>query len=110
MENLKHIFNINQTIHDTKVALDQGKLLAAHKKYWGFFSTLLLLVCQHFCIFSVMDLELARDELLFEVHKSDSANKDYEKNVEAFYLSSVRFACLKTQCVTSSCSSHSSLK
>ncbi|ETN81202.1 hypothetical protein NECAME_08682 [Necator americanus] len=33
MENLKHIFNINQTIHDTKVALDQGKLLAAHKKY-----------------------------------------------------------------------------
>ncbi|EPB79779.1 exocyst complex component Sec6 [Ancylostoma ceylanicum] len=61
MENLKHIFNINQTIYDTKVALDQGKLLAAHK--------------------NIMDLELARDELLFEVHKSDSSNKDYEKNL-----------------------------
>ncbi|KHJ93795.1 hypothetical protein OESDEN_06286 [Oesophagostomum dentatum] len=61
MENLKHIFNINQTIHDTKVALDQGKLLAAHK--------------------NIMDLELARDELLLEVHKSDSPNKDYEKNL-----------------------------
>ncbi|KAK6734823.1 hypothetical protein RB195_018172 [Necator americanus] len=61
MENLKHIFNINQTIHDTKVALDQGKLLAAHK--------------------NIMDLELARDELLFEVHKSNSPNKDYEKNL-----------------------------
>lgn len=32
-------------------------------------------------LFSIMDLELARDELLFEVHKSDSPNKDYEKNV-----------------------------
>ncbi|KIH67398.1 exocyst complex component Sec6 [Ancylostoma duodenale] len=61
MENLKHIFNINQTIHDTKVALDQGKLLAAHK--------------------NIMDLELARDELLLEVHKSNSSNKDYEINL-----------------------------
>nr|CDJ80554.1 C. briggsae CBR-SEC-6 protein [Haemonchus contortus] len=59
MENLKHIFNITKTIQDTKVALDQGKLLVAHK--------------------NIMDLELARDELLFEVHKSDSPNKDYEK-------------------------------
>ncbi|VDO84991.1 unnamed protein product, partial [Haemonchus placei] len=61
MENLKHIFNITKTIQDTKVALDQGKLLVAHK--------------------NIMDLELARDELLFEVHKSDSPNKDYEKNL-----------------------------
>ncbi|KAJ1357703.1 Exocyst complex component S6 [Parelaphostrongylus tenuis] len=61
MENLKHIFNINRTIHDTKLALDQGKLLVAHK--------------------SIMDLELARDELLFEVYKSNSPNKDYEKNL-----------------------------
>lgn len=28
-----------------------------------------------------MDLELARDELLFEVHKTTNSNKDYEKNV-----------------------------
>ncbi|KAK6031884.1 hypothetical protein OSTOST_01951, partial [Ostertagia ostertagi] len=61
MENLKHIFNITRTIQDTKAALDQGKLLVAHK--------------------NIMDLELARDELLFEVHKSDSPSKDYEKNL-----------------------------
>ncbi|VDP28353.1 unnamed protein product [Heligmosomoides polygyrus] len=61
MENLKHIFNISRTINETKAALDQGKLLVAHK--------------------NIMDLELARDELLFEVHKSDSPNKDYEKNL-----------------------------
>ncbi|KAK6061856.1 hypothetical protein COOONC_00478 [Cooperia oncophora] len=65
MENLKHIFNITRTIQDTKAALDQGKLLVAHK--------------------NIMDLELARDELLFEVHKSDSPNKDYEKNVNFRY-------------------------
>ncbi|WKX93298.1 hypothetical protein Q1695_010944 [Nippostrongylus brasiliensis] len=61
MENLKHIFNISRSIQETKTALDQGKLLVAHK--------------------NIMDLELARDELLFEVHKSNSPNKDYEKNL-----------------------------
>ncbi|CAI4232738.1 unnamed protein product [Auanema sp. JU1783] len=60
MDNLKHIFNINQTIADTHVALEQGKLLLAHKH--------------------IMDLEQARDELLTEVHKT-AGNREYEKNL-----------------------------
>ncbi|CAD6198529.1 unnamed protein product [Caenorhabditis auriculariae] len=61
MENLKHIFNVNQTLEETREALEKGKLLLAHR--------------------NIMDLERARDELLAEVHKMSTGNTNYEKNL-----------------------------
>lgn len=58
MENLKHIFNVAETIEQTHSQIMDGKLLEAHK--------------------NIMELENARDDLMFEVHK---LQREYDKNV-----------------------------
>ncbi|CAL2033433.1 unnamed protein product [Caenorhabditis brenneri] len=64
MENLKHIFNLQTTLQESRDALDDdkgGNLLLAHKH--------------------IMDLERARDELLAEVHKMSGTNTEKEQSL-----------------------------
>uniref|UniRef100_A0AC34G2B4 Uncharacterized protein n=1 Tax=Panagrolaimus sp. ES5 TaxID=591445 RepID=A0AC34G2B4_9BILA len=60
MENLKHIFNITDTIEKTNGLINKVDLLGAHK--------------------NIMELENARDDLMFEVHKIQSSKTEYDKN------------------------------
>ncbi|VDK45758.1 unnamed protein product [Anisakis simplex] len=69
MEHLKHIYSINETIEHTNDYLVDGKLLLAHK--------------------NIMELEHARDDLMFEVHKLQQGNAEYEKNLLKTYFSEV---------------------
>ncbi|KAH7696380.1 Proable exocyst complex component Sec6, partial [Aphelenchoides avenae] len=70
MENLKHIFHINETIEKTHDFIMEGSLLQAHK--------------------NVMELENARDDLMFEVHKlTKSDRREYDKNLLKNYFSDV---------------------
>ncbi|VDM41488.1 unnamed protein product [Toxocara canis] len=69
MEHLKHIYSINETIEHTHEYLVDGKLLLAHK--------------------NIMELEHARDDLMFEVHKLQQGNAEYEKNLLKTYFSEV---------------------
>lgn len=49
VENLKHIFNVPESVKKTEDFINDGKLLHAHK--------------------TLTELEMARDDLLFELHK-----------------------------------------
>ncbi|KAI1720371.1 exocyst complex component sec6 domain-containing protein [Ditylenchus destructor] len=69
MENLKHIFNIADTIEKTHEFIMDGKLLQAHK--------------------NIMELENARDDLMFEVHKLRSERREYDKNLLKNYFTDV---------------------
>ncbi|PAV56755.1 hypothetical protein WR25_05016 [Diploscapter pachys] len=60
MSNLKLILNLKEIVAETKQALEENKLLVAHKH--------------------IMDLERARDELLLEMHKQgNSSGSDNSK-------------------------------
>uniref|UniRef100_A0A914Z9C5 Exocyst complex component Sec6 n=1 Tax=Panagrolaimus superbus TaxID=310955 RepID=A0A914Z9C5_9BILA len=69
MENLKHIFNITGTIEKTHELINKVDLLAAHK--------------------NIMELENARDDLMFEVHKIQSSKTEYDKNLLKRYFADV---------------------
>ncbi|KAK0428448.1 hypothetical protein QR680_010811 [Steinernema hermaphroditum] len=66
MVNLKHIFNIHETIEKTHEYIMEGKLLFAHKH--------------------IMELEQARDDLMLEVHKLPSERKEFDKNLLKNYF------------------------
>ncbi|TKR96038.1 hypothetical protein L596_010116 [Steinernema carpocapsae] len=66
MTNLTHIFNIRETIEKTHEFIMEGKLLAAHKH--------------------IMELEQARDDLMFEVHKLPSERTELDKNLLKNYF------------------------
>lgn len=61
MDNLNHIFNINETIDQTSHYINEEDLLRSHK--------------------NIMDLENARDDLMNEVHKLQADRKEYDINV-----------------------------
>ncbi|KAI6204996.1 Proable exocyst complex component Sec6 [Aphelenchoides besseyi] len=67
MDNLKHIFNITDTVEKTHSLIADGKLLLAHK--------------------NIMDLENARDDLMNEVHKMQSDRSEYDLNLLKNYFS-----------------------
>uniref|UniRef100_A0A7E4UXX1 Exocyst complex component Sec6 n=1 Tax=Panagrellus redivivus TaxID=6233 RepID=A0A7E4UXX1_PANRE len=69
MENLKHIFNIGDTIEKTHESITNGQLLHAHK--------------------NIMELENARDDLMYEVHKLKNEKREYDKNLLKSYFSDV---------------------
>ncbi|KAL3116152.1 hypothetical protein niasHT_002276 [Heterodera trifolii] len=69
MDNIKHICNLAETIEKTHDFILDGKLLLAHK--------------------NVMELENARDDLMFEVHKLNSERREYDKNLLKTYFSDV---------------------
>uniref|UniRef100_A0A915EHY8 Exocyst complex component 3 n=1 Tax=Ditylenchus dipsaci TaxID=166011 RepID=A0A915EHY8_9BILA len=69
MENLKHIFNVSDTIEKSHEYIMEGKLLQAHK--------------------NIMELENARDDLMFEVHKLHSDRREYDKNLLKNYFTDV---------------------
>ncbi|CAJ0950750.1 unnamed protein product, partial [Mesorhabditis belari] len=64
MENMKHIYNFNETVRAVEKAISNNKLLVAHK--------------------NIMDLELARDELLFELHKLGGSELDKQLLIKFF--------------------------
>ncbi|GMS85784.1 hypothetical protein PENTCL1PPCAC_7959, partial [Pristionchus entomophagus] len=67
IENLRLIVEMHDLIADSKVALTNGQLLLVHK--------------------NIVDLERARGELMYEVHKLDGPTMEKDKKV---YGSSVR--------------------
>uniref|UniRef100_A0AC34RL41 Exocyst complex component 3 n=1 Tax=Panagrolaimus sp. JU765 TaxID=591449 RepID=A0AC34RL41_9BILA len=69
MENLKHIFNITDTIEKTHDFIGEGNLLYAHK--------------------NIMELENARDDLMFEVHKLKNERREFDKNLLKSYFADV---------------------
>ncbi|VDD94641.1 unnamed protein product [Enterobius vermicularis] len=69
MEHLKHVFAINETVEQTHEYIVDGKLLHAHK--------------------NIMELEHARDDMMLEIHRLQSGNADYEKNLLKTYFSDV---------------------
>uniref|UniRef100_A0A1I7SVH6 Exocyst complex component Sec6 n=1 Tax=Bursaphelenchus xylophilus TaxID=6326 RepID=A0A1I7SVH6_BURXY len=69
MDNLKHIFNINETIEITHSHIMDGRLLYAHK--------------------NIMELENARDDLMNEVHKVQSDKREYNINLLKNYFAEV---------------------
>ncbi|OZC07540.1 exocyst complex component 3 family protein [Onchocerca flexuosa] len=64
---LQHIYEINETIEKTREYVQDGKLLLAHK--------------------NIMEMEHARDDLMYEVHKLQQSNVNYEKNLLKTYFS-----------------------
>lgn len=68
MENLKHIFNVPETVQKTRDAISDGKLLIAHQY--------------------LTDLENSRDDLLFELHRLP-ATSTADKNMLKHYYSEV---------------------
>lgn len=68
-EHLKHIFNITDTIEKTHDYISEGNLLYAHK--------------------NIMDLENARDDLMFEVHKLKNERREFDKNLLKSYFADV---------------------
>ena len=68
MENLKHIFNVPETIQKTRDAISDGKLLIAHQY--------------------LTDLENSRDDLLFELHRLP-ATSVADKNMLKHYYAEV---------------------
>lgn len=92
---LQHIYEINEIIEKTREYIQDGKLLLAHKKLIGptllfffFFhsKTLSLLLNTmveakvNLIFYSIMEMEHARDDLMYEVHKLQQDNVNYEKN------------------------------
>lgn len=77
-----HIFNLRETIEKTNEFIMEGKLLHAHKKYVSETSQFL----HNLLRLSIMELENARDDLMFEVHKLSSEKQDYDKNVSQLSL------------------------
>ncbi|CAD5213132.1 unnamed protein product [Bursaphelenchus okinawaensis] len=69
MDNLKHIFNINDTIETTHTHIMDGRLLYAHK--------------------NIMELENARDDLMNEVHKLQTDRREYDINLLKNYFAEV---------------------
>uniref|UniRef100_A0A0R3S2D1 Exocyst complex component Sec6 n=1 Tax=Elaeophora elaphi TaxID=1147741 RepID=A0A0R3S2D1_9BILA len=63
---LQHIYEISETIEKTREYVQDGKLLLAHK--------------------NIMEMEHARDDLMFEVHKLQQSNVNYEKNLLKTYF------------------------
>jgi exocyst complex component 3 len=68
MENLKHIFNVPETVQKTRDAISEGKLLIAHQY--------------------LTDLENSRDDLLFELHRLPQTSTA-DKNMLKHYYSEV---------------------
>uniref|UniRef100_A0A915P623 PPIase cyclophilin-type domain-containing protein n=2 Tax=Meloidogyne TaxID=189290 RepID=A0A915P623_9BILA len=66
VENFKHIFNLVDTVEKTHEYILENKLLHAHK--------------------NIMELENARDDLMFEVHKLNSERREYDKNLLKNYF------------------------
>lgn len=68
MENMKHIFNVPESVEKTHNWINDGKLLLAHQ--------------------SLADLENSRDDLLFEMHKLPSQSPT-DRNMLKQYFSDV---------------------
>lgn len=68
MENLKHIFNVPESVQKTRDWISEGKLLLAHQ-----------------CL---TDLEHSRDDLLFELHRLPSTSPA-DKNMLKHYFAEV---------------------
>uniref|UniRef100_A0A0N5AZF8 Exocyst complex component Sec6 n=1 Tax=Syphacia muris TaxID=451379 RepID=A0A0N5AZF8_9BILA len=69
VEHLKHVYAINEIIEQTHEYIVEGNLLLAHK--------------------NIMELEHARDDMMLEIHRLQSGNADYEKNLLKTYFSDV---------------------
>lgn len=68
VENLKHIFDVPESVQRSKKFIDEGKLLEAH--------------------LTLMDLENSRDDLLFEMHRLSSTSSS-DKSMLKHYFSEV---------------------
>lgn len=68
MENLKHIFNVPESVQKSRQYISDGKLLMAHQ-----------------CL---MELENSRDDLLYEMHRLSSTSSS-DKNMLKHYFSEV---------------------
>lgn len=68
MENLKHIFNVPESIQKTREWIADGKLLLAHQQ--------------------LMELENSRDDLLYELHRLPSTSQA-DKNMLKHYFAEV---------------------
>ena len=68
MENLKHIFNVPESINKTRNHIADGKLLLAHQV--------------------LMELENSRDDLLYEMHRLPATSSS-DKNMLKHYFSEV---------------------
>uniref|UniRef100_A0A914BVA9 Exocyst complex component 3 n=1 Tax=Acrobeloides nanus TaxID=290746 RepID=A0A914BVA9_9BILA len=66
LENLLHIFNITATVEKTQEFIVEGNLLHAHR--------------------NIMELERARDDLMFEVYKLPFERREYDKNLLKNYF------------------------
>jgi exocyst complex component 3 len=82
IENLKHIFNVPETIERTRKLIQDNELLLAHKKWVCVTSETILFV------HSLMDLERARDDLMLEVHRLQTKS-EYDKNLLKSYFAGV---------------------
>lgn len=68
VENLKHIFQVPESVRKTQELINDGKLLQAHKH--------------------LMDLEMARDDLLMELHRQPQQSPT-DKNTLKHYFADV---------------------
>lgn len=68
VENLKHIFQVPESVRKTQELINEGKLLQAHKH--------------------LMDLEMARDDLLMELHRQPQQSPT-DKNTLKHYFADV---------------------
>lgn len=68
VENLKHIFDVPDSVQKSRQYVSEGKLLLAHQ--------------------SLMDLENSRDDLLFEMHRLPTTSST-DKNMLKHYFSEV---------------------
>lgn len=65
MENLKHIFTVPEIVIKTKDLINEGKLLQAHKY--------------------LTDLETARDDLMFELHKQPQQSPTDNQTIKKYF-------------------------
>lgn len=76
VDNLKQIYHINETVENAEKMIENEMLLHAHKKWVISKNKTNLLF-----LFSIMELEDARDNLMSEVYKVNSDRKDFDLNV-----------------------------
>ncbi|KAL4218451.1 Exocyst complex component 3 [Mactra antiquata] len=65
MENLKHIFTVPESVRKTEELISEGKLLQAHKH--------------------LTELETARDDLLFELHKQPNRSPTDDNTLQKYF-------------------------
>ncbi|XP_052762929.1 exocyst complex component 3-like [Mya arenaria] len=65
MENLKHIFTVPESVKKTEELINDGKLLYAHKH--------------------LTELETARDDLLFELHKQPNRSPTDDNTLQKYF-------------------------